>query len=191
MAEFRLPASVLLIPLVIFGLVVGFRRAWARELITGLVLIGLLLGFTQALDAIRSLFRRLGGLDEVESRLPDGAFELGCLLIFIVGAYWLGNTLGHAGGQGSLNRLVGAVIGVLNVLLLVTVISVQVREVLGPVRASNLALVPGSARAVGVVVPPFPSTNELVQWSVYALVVLVLIAFGRGLTRRPRPKGKD
>ncbi|MDQ3855466.1 MAG: hypothetical protein M3281_03635 [Chloroflexota bacterium] len=204
MAQIALPSVVLLLPVLALGAYIGYRRAWARETITGLVLAVVLLGFSRMVGLVLAVLRlvakllatvtqgtKLGSLpiERAVGRLPEGLVVLGCLVAFVGGAYWLGNVLGHQGGQSRLRQLSGAVVGALNVLMVVAILSARLEDIVGKARLRRLFLVPGSPRGVGIEVPPFPSSAALLQWSAYALVLLILIAFGWGVTRLPKLRG--
>jgi hypothetical protein len=204
MAEVVVPPGALLLPLLLLGAVAGFRRSWARETITGLALAVVLVAFDRlvglALGTLRVLARtatelaRAAGVEAPNlgralEGLPPALVVLVCTVLFVVGAYWLGQRLGAEGGESRLRRLGGAVVGALNVLLLVAILSARAHDILGPARMRRLLLVPGSGRGMDVQVSPFPSSGVLAQWSAYVVVLLVLVAFGWALTRLPRLRG--
>jgi hypothetical protein len=204
MTQITLPPVMLLLPVLLVGAWLGYRRTWAKETITGLALAVVLVGFDRMLGMVVALIRLVGrfvaaaaqaarlGAPPVEravDRLPQALLALGCLVTFVAAAYWLGNVLGRQAGQGRVLRLSGALVGALNVLILVAIVSARADDILGRARLQRLFLVPGSPRGLDIEVPPFPSSAVLVQWSAYALVLLVLIAFGWGVSRLPRLRG--
>ena len=200
MARFTLPAAALLIPLLFFGATGGYRRSLGRETVTGLCLGLILLAFDWLTSVALGLVRFIAGLvadlagtvgiraPQLERGLdtaPRNLIVLGCIILFILGAYWIGNRLGGQAGS-RLARLGGAAIGALNVLLLLTIISQRAQDVLGAARMRRLFLVPGSERGLDVRIPPLPPSAVLAQWSLYALLVLVLVAFFWGVSHLPR-----
>ncbi len=204
MVELRIPAVVLLLPLLLMGAALGLRRGWARETLTGLGLAVILVAFDRlvavALAAITFVGRVAGEiarsagvgaprLDSLLNRAPRGLIVLVFAVIFLVVAYKVGHMRGNKGGDTRYGKLAGAVVGALNVLLLLAIVSARASDVLGAARLRRLFLVPGSGRGVEMEVPPFPSAAVLAQWSAYAVVVLMLIAFGWGLTRLPKLRG--
>ncbi len=204
MAQLTVPPTVLLVPLLVLGALVGFRRSWPRETITGLALAVVLVAFETLVGLVLGVLRlvarlaaevagaagvRAPNLERVVNGLPYSLVVLVCTLLFLVGAYWMGNLLRSASGMSRLGRLAGALVGALNVVLLVAIISARAPEILGAERMRRLFLVPGAGRGVDVQVSPFPSSAVLAQWSAYAVVLLVLVAFGWAVTRLPRLKG--
>lgn len=204
MAELRVPAAVLLLPLLALGAFAGYRRAWARETITGLGLAIVLIAF-EGFHSLVKASLRLGArfvaavadaadvsgppLERSLNRIPPGLVALACVVVFIFTAYWLGNALGSADGKTRLHRALGALLGALNVVLVLAIVASQAQAILGRARMRQLFLVPGSSRGVDVAVSPLPGSSVLVQWSVYVLVILVLIVFGWGISRAPRLRG--
>lgn len=201
MAQLNIPPLVLLLPLLFVGALVGFRRSWARETVTGLVLAVILVGFDRLVVLVRALLRilaraveelagaagvRTPNLTAALERLPVALVVLVCAIIFLIGAYWLGNVLGNKGATSRVQRATGAGVGVLNTLLLLAILSARAEDILGASRLRRLFLVPGSGRGVDVQVSALPSSAVLAQWSAFAVVVLVLIAFAWGVTRLPR-----
>ncbi len=201
MAQLNIPPAVLLLPLLLIGAGVGFRRSWARETITGLVLAVVLVAFDTGFRLVLSLLSILASVAEeiadasgvrapdlsgMVGRLPRGLTVLVCTAVFLIGAYWLGNVLGNRGEVSRARRLAGGAVGGLNVLLLLAILSARAQDILGVGRLRRLFLVPGSGRGVDVQVSALPSPGVLAQWSAVAVVVLVLIAFAWGITRLPR-----
>jgi hypothetical protein len=114
-------------------------------------------------------------LERTVDRLPRTGVLLASAALFILAAYWLGGRFGRDGGA-RLYRLGGAALGALNALLVLSVASAAAREAFGPARLRTLLLVPGSARGLDVRIPPLPSAATLSQWSLYAVLVLALLA---------------
>lgn len=199
--EITIPPALLLLPLLLIGAAIGFRRSWARETITGLALAAVLVAFDRGLALVRAVLRlvarvaaelaeaagvRAPDLAGALDRAPSALLILVCTVLFVAGAYWLGNVLGNGGGASRLQTLAGGVIGALNMLLLVAIVSVRAQEILGAERLQRLFLVPGSRRGLDVEVSAFPSAGVLAQWGAYAVIALILVAFGWGVSRLPR-----
>ena len=204
MAELRIPAAWLLLPLLAWGAYWGFRRGWMRETITGLGLAliltasarltAIVLGVLTLIGRIAREVAAAGGIrvappERVLARIPEPLLLGVSTAAFVLAAYRVALLVRGGDGGSRLSKLAGAGIGALNVLLLLAIGSQTIRQMLGPARLRRLFLVPGAARGVDVRVPPFPSPAVLAQWSAYAVVVLLLVALGWGLTRLPRLRG--
>lgn len=204
MAEISVPPTVLLAPLLIIGALAGLRRGLARETVTGLSLAVVLLAFdglvrlsygvVRVLSQVASELAATAGVraPEIGGLVPSRPSTLVlvlCTVLFLFGAYWLGSVLGSGGGGSRWRSLTGAMLGALNVLLVLAILSVRAQDILGRARMRQLFLVPGSRRGLDVQVSPFPPSAALAQWGAYAVIVLVLIALVWGVTRLPRLKG--
>lgn len=204
MAQMNLPSAMLILPLLAVGAFLGYRRSWIRETVAGLLLAVILLGFDWLRDLVFALIQLVASLlgklaavagmhslhpEDWPGRIPMPLFSLACLVLFVAGAYWVGNHFGSRQPEGEkLHRSTGTVVGAVNVLLLLTIASKYLAPIVGQARLQNLPLVPG-ARGLSVQIPPFPSTSRLSDWSTFAMLILVAVAFVWGVARLTRSRG--
>lgn len=201
MVQLSLPPALLLLPPLLFGAIIGYRRTWGREVITAIVLALVLLGFDGLHGLVWGCVRAFArvvttltkaahmGAPQLErslNRVSPGLVTLACIVLFVILAYWLGSLLGREGNGSRLRMFAGAAVGALNVLMLLALVAAQARDVLGPARLRKAALVPGSGRGVDVTLPPFPAPAVLIEWSVYALVLLFVVGFCWAVSRIPK-----
>ncbi len=205
MADLSLPVVGLLFPILAIGAIVGYRRSWARETITGLGLALILIAFDQMTRlvvgvvaliarAVSALAAMAGArsvhLDHAIHEIPAPFVSLVCLVAFIVGAYWVGHTFGGRQPAGSrFHRAVGVLLGLVNVVLLLTILSKDAWKIFGRERMQHLFLVPGSGKGLSINLPAFPSENLLLGWSAYAVVIVVAVAVAWGVSRLSRFRG--
>lgn len=128
---------VLTIPFLVVGMLYGWRRGWREEAITaaGLLLALLFFGNTRLAESLGSLVNRIvqafalffstifGG--EVTSRElvtinNQELFRFAGFIVFVLLAYLVGGALGQRTALRNSGRLLGSVLGSLNVFLIAT-----------------------------------------------------------------------
>lgn len=128
---------VLTIPFLVVGMLYGWRRGWREESITatGLLLALLFFGNTRLAESLGSLVNRIvqafalffstifGG--EVASRElvtinNQEMFRFAGFIVFVLLAYLVGGALGQRTALANSGRLLGSVLGSLNVFLIAT-----------------------------------------------------------------------
>lgn len=194
----------LLAPAFLIGTYIGYRRGWQREAITavGLVLAIIILG-RGAEDAIAvmnavldRLARALGlilglapksppQLTVVPAVEPLVAFAVFVLLVTL--AYAAGTRLGRRFNVDRASRFFGALLGGLNLFLVMSRILGGLRQS-GPtdIGASGLAIRIPSFSGVHIVVPPPPESALLVAWPLAAIVFLLVSMLVYVLVRMAR-----
>jgi hypothetical protein len=134
--ELRLTYQLLLtVPFLIVGTLYGWRRGWREEAITavGLLVALLFFGNSRLADSLGSLVNRIvqafalffstifGGEVAARELVTDtnqGLFRFAGFVIFVVMAYLVGGALGQRTALGRRGRLLGSLLGGLNVFLI-------------------------------------------------------------------------
>ncbi len=133
--ELQLTYQLLLtLPFLIAGVIYGWRRGWREEAITTVVLLGALLFFgnnrladivgtfvNRIVQAFALFFSALVG-GEVTARdlvteNNESLFRFIGFVVFVIMAYVIGSALGLRVGLSRIGRLLGAILGGLNVFL--------------------------------------------------------------------------
>jgi hypothetical protein len=134
--EFRLTYQLLLtLPFLIVGMLYGWRRGWREEAITAVGLLGALLFFgnTRLAESLGSLVNRIvqafalffstifGGEVATRELVTPGNqdfFRLAGFVVVVLMAYLVGGALGQRAALSHGGRLLGSVLGSLNVFLI-------------------------------------------------------------------------
>ena len=134
--EFRLTYQLLLtLPFLIVGMMYGWRRGWREEAITAVGLLAALLFFgnTRLAESLGALVNRIvqafalffstifGGEVTARELVTSGNqdfFRLAGFVVFVLMAYLVGGALGQRTVLGHSGRLLGALLGSLNVFLI-------------------------------------------------------------------------
>jgi hypothetical protein len=133
--QFELTYQLLLtIPFLLAGMLYGWRRGWREEAITTVVLLGALLFFgnNRLADVLGTLVNRIvqafalffsalfGGnvpTRELVTESNAGLFRFLGFVVLVLLAYVIGSALGLRIGIGRGGRLLGSILGALNVFL--------------------------------------------------------------------------
>lgn len=195
---------LLLAPAFVIGAYIGYRRGWHREAFTaaGLVLAIVILGrgAEDAMAVINGVLARLGralGLIlGVEPKSPPrltvspGVEPLVTFVLFVllvVLAYLAGTRLGRRFSVDHAGRLFGALIGGLNLFVVMSRVLGGLRQS-GPTSlgASGLNIRIPSFSGVNIVVPPPPESALLIAWPLAAIVFLLVAMLVYVLVRMAR-----
>ncbi len=126
---------LLSLPFLVAGMLYGWRRGWREEAITTVVLLGALLFFgsnrladtlgvlvNRVVQAFALFFSALFGGEIAPRDLVTennlGLFRFVGFLVFIALGYLIGGALGQRTGITRTGRLLGSVLGILNVFLI-------------------------------------------------------------------------
>lgn len=133
--ELRLTYQLLLtLPFLIAGVIYGWRRGWREEAITTVVLLAALLFFgnNRLADIMGTLVNRIvqafalffsalfGGevsAPQLVTENTQGFFRFAGFVLFVIMAYVIGGALGLRVGMSRAGRLLGSILGGLNVFL--------------------------------------------------------------------------
>lgn len=200
MSTITVPPLLILAPIFLLGALSGFKRGWKDEAWTLGVLVltifivarpdSLLL---PVLERVIGAFVRAGqallGRDtsgpafRFEPALRPWATFL-AFLVFVALAYAAGHLLGMGESGGGLWKLLGALLGALNLAIVVTWLIGRFAAVRGADGAVRLILPP--FRGAAVVLGPPTTTSLLASWPGTIALLLVVIVFVALLTRASR-----
>ncbi len=154
---------LLTLPFLVAGVLYGWRRGWREEAITTVVLLGALLFFgnNRLADILGSLVNRIvqafalffsalfGGsiaAHELVTESNAGLFRFVGFVVFVVLAYIIGGALGLRAGVSRAGRLLGAILGGLNVFLVASQLWSYLQRFLPSIfdRESTLTITPDS-----------------------------------------------
>ncbi len=182
--QFNLSYQMLLaLPFMIAGLAYGWRRGWREEaLTTGALLVALIIFGERLSDNLGTLVNRVvqafalffGALfgGEIESRqlitdTNEGFFRSVGFIISVFLAYLLGGVLGARRSLGRGGRIVGAVLGLVNVFLVASQVFAYIARFL-----------PTSFQQEGqIILTPDPEATILRGYlpSIFALLLILLL----------------
>lgn len=154
---------LLTLPFLVAGVLYGWRRGWREEAITTVVLLGALLFFgnnrladilgslvNRIVQAFALFFSALFGLNiaahELVTENNAGLFRFIGFIILVMLAYVIGSALGLREGVGRAGRLLGAVLGGLNVFLVASQLWSYLQRFLPSIfeRESTITITPDS-----------------------------------------------
>lgn len=207
MSTIEVPPLFFLLPAIVIGGYLGYRRGWLAELITsgGLVLAsgllwsgpGLLVGaFNWVLVLLARIAAAVIGGDP---RRPPPAVSvsptlepvvtLSLLVLLVVLAYLVGNRIGRRFGVGRdrAGRLFGGLVGALNLFVLTSRLTGFLAQV-GPTPPGlgGLNIRIPSFPGLNIVVPP-PSESALATgWPLAAVIILLISMLVYALVRMAR-----
>jgi hypothetical protein len=202
----EVPPLFLLLPAILIGGYLGFRRGWLAEIGTsaGLALTisllwngpDLLVGaFNWLLMLLtRVVLAVVGG----EPRQPppvvsvnptlEPVVTLGLLVLLVVLAYLVGSRLGqHFGGRDRAGRLFGGLVGALNLFVLMSRMTGYLAQV-GPTPPGlgGVAIRIPSFPGLNIVIPPPPESALVTGWPLAAVVILLIATLVFALMRMTR-----
>lgn len=175
---------VLTLPFLVAGVLYGWRRGWREEAITAVVLLAALLFFgnNRLAESLGSLVNRIvqafalffstlfGG--EVTARdlvteSNQSLFRFAGFALFVFLAYLIGGALGQRTSLFPGGRLLGSVLGGLNIFLIASQVFSYIQRLLPPVfeRESTIRITPD------------PDANVLRNYlpSIFALLLILLL----------------